>query len=87
VRDAYYELVFRRILENAEAGGPFAGSNFWTWGGHGRARSLDDPTWDRGDELTGDPPQEPQGRNSVFATDDSTLATVRRYAARMNALR
>jgi mannan endo-1,4-beta-mannosidase len=87
VRDAYYELVFRRILENAEAGGQFAGSNFWTWGGHGRARSLDDPTWHRGDELTGDPPQEPQGRNSVFATDDSTLAVVRRYAARMNALR
>jgi mannan endo-1,4-beta-mannosidase len=87
IRDAYYELVFRHILENAEAGGPFAGSNFWTWGGYGRARNPDDPVWRRGDEFTGDPPQEPQGRNSVFATDRSTLAVVKRYAARMNALR
>ena len=87
IRDAYYELVFGGILENAEAGGPFAGSNFWTWGGYGRARNSDDPTWRRGDEFTGDPPQEPQGRNSVFATDRSTLAVVQRYASRMNALR
>jgi mannan endo-1,4-beta-mannosidase len=87
IRDAYFELVFRHILENAEAGGPFAGSNFWTWGGYGRARNPDDPTWHRGDGFTGDPPQEPQGRNSIFATDRSTLAIVTRYTARMDALR
>lgn len=86
-RDAYYELVFRHILENAEAGGPFAGSNFWAWGGYGRARSLDEPAWRRGDAFTGDPPQEPQGRNSVFDTDSSTLAVVQRYATRMRAPR
>ncbi len=87
VRDAFYELVFRRILEDAQAGGPCAGSNFWTWGGYGRARNPEDPTWRRGDMFTGDPPQEPQGRNSVFATDETTLAVVSRYTARMSAPR
>ena len=82
-----YELVFRHILENAASGGPLAGSTFWTWGGYGRATNPAEPTWRRGDEFTGDPPQEPQGRNSVFATDRSTLAVVKRYAARMNPLR
>ena len=39
--------------------------------------------WRRGDQFTGDPPQEPQGRNSVFASDASTLAVLEDFAGRM----
>ena len=34
----------------------------------------------------GDPPQEPQGRNSVFNTDASTLALIRAHAAALKAI-
>jgi mannan endo-1,4-beta-mannosidase len=85
VRDRFYETVFGHLAANAEAGGSFAGSNFWTWGGYGTPANPDDPAWHHGDSFTGDPPMEPQGRNSVFATDAATLAVLERHAARMTA--
>jgi mannan endo-1,4-beta-mannosidase len=78
--------VFGHLAANAEAGGPFAGSNFWTWGGYGRPSGAADAAWRPGDDFTGDPPMEPQGRNSVFATDASTLAVLERHACRMTAV-
>ena len=44
-----------------------AGVNFWGWG----------------DDYTGDPAQEDQGLNSVFATDKSTLEIIREAASRV----
>jgi len=82
-RDRFYTSVFRHIHANAAAGGPFAGSNFWAWGGYGQASGTEDAVWRRGDQFTGDPPQEPQGRNSVFATDTSTLTILADYAGKM----
>jgi mannan endo-1,4-beta-mannosidase len=82
-RDRFYTSVFRHIHANAAAGGPFAGSNFWAWGGYGQASETEDAVWRRGDQFTGDPPQEPQGRNSVFATDTSTLSILADYAGKM----
>ena len=86
VRDRFYETVLGHIRANAAAGGPFAGSNFWTWGGYGAAADPGEFAWHHGDSFTGDPPQEPQGRNSVFATDAKTLAVLERQAARMQAV-
>lgn len=60
------------------AGSPLAGSNFWTWGGYG-VPQHEDSRWRPGDPLVGDPPQEPQDLNSVFAGDESTLAIIRRH--------
>ena len=68
-RDIYYKHVFDEIRN----GGKLAGANFWGWGG------LADPaheTWQPGDEYTGDPAQEAQGLNSVFAEDRSTIAII-----------
>jgi mannan endo-1,4-beta-mannosidase len=36
-----------------------------------------------GDDYTGDPAQEAQGLNSVFAGDKSTLAVIKQQADRM----
>jgi mannan endo-1,4-beta-mannosidase len=85
-RDRFYARTFDHIHANAAAGGPFAGSNFWTWGGFGQASDPDEAVWRRGDQFTGDPPQEPQGRNSVFATDASTLAILEDHAETMKAI-
>ncbi|MDD5151987.1 MAG: hypothetical protein PHC28_16160 [Flavobacterium sp.] len=53
-------------------------ANFWGFGGEGKAVTLDGK-WKPGDPLTTDPPQEPQGLNSVFSTDKSTLEIVKKY--------
>jgi mannan endo-1,4-beta-mannosidase len=43
--------------------------------------------WKQGDPFTGDPPQEPQGRNSIFTSDTSTLAIIRNHANHLQRLK
>lgn len=85
-RNRYFNTVFELIFRNAKMNGPFVGSNFWTWGGYGKVRDPEEAVWRRGDAFTGDPPQEPQGRNSVFITDTLTLQVLKKYASKMNDL-
>ena len=82
-RDKYFEILFNMIYENAIKGGPLAGSNFWSWAGEGRPVDPNDAEWEKGDPFTGDPPQEPQGRNSVFNSDTSTIKLLQKYANKM----
>ena len=73
-RDAYYNFVFSLMKADVLKGGYFAGCNFWGWGGHAQPRHEQ---WQAGDDYTGDPAQEPQGLNSVFSTDKSTLKVIK----------
>ena len=73
-RDDYYRYVFSLVTDNAKAGGKFAGCNFWAWGGYAKPRHEH---WQRGDDYCGDPSQEAQGLNSVFAVDKSTMKVVK----------
>ena len=75
LRDTYYKAMFSRIVKASAEGSRFAGVNFWGWGGYA------EPTpghvyWMKGDDYCGDPAQEQQGLNSVFASDASTLAII-----------
>lgn len=79
-RDGYYRFVFSLVADNAESGGKFAGCNFWGWGGYANPKHEQ---WQVGDDYTGDPAQEQQGLNSVFATDSSTIAIVEEQVQRM----
>ena len=81
-RDAYYARVLGVLQDSAAAGAPIAGSNFWGWGGSARGKNPDD-VWRKGDPFVGDPPQEPQGFNSVFLADTSTRRLLRAHAQRM----
>ncbi len=85
-RDKYFSKLFEIIRDSAAAGAPIAGTNFWAWGGEGRANS-DDAIWRSGDPFTGDPPQEEQGLNSVFDTDISTIEILKEHADNMIKLR
>ena len=76
-RDAYYSHIFNRIVRAKEEGGLLAGCNFWAWGGFA-SQSADHSNWRRGDDYCGDPAQEAQGLNSVYA-GDSTVDLVRCY--------
>lgn len=79
-RDGYYKHVFSLVADNAETGGYFAGCNFWGWGGFAKPKHVQ---WQVGDDYTGDPAQEEQGLNSVFASDVSTLNIVKEQVDRM----
>lgn len=70
VRDEYYRYVFDLIGRERKSGGLFAGCNFWAWGGFAN-QTPGHTYWEKGDDYTGDPAQEEQGLNSVFATDST----------------
>jgi endo-1,4-beta-mannosidase len=58
-RNQFYQAIFSQIEEDFAKQGTFAGCNFWGYAGIGEA----------GKSLLADPPQEPQGLNSVFSSD------------------
>ena len=80
-RDAYYSFVFGYVAEQAASHGNFAGCNFWAWGGNAKV-ATDHIFWQVGDDYTGDPAQEEQGLNSVFAAD-STINIICEATARI----
>lgn len=77
-RNTFYAYIFDRIVESRKNNGPLQAANFWGFGGEGKAITKDGK-WNPGDPLTTDPPQEPQGLNSVFSSDKSTLELVKKY--------
>lgn len=86
-KDRFYRVIFDAVAESAQTGGPLVGSNFWAWGGEGRAAHAD-YAFQRGDvSYMGDPPHEPQGWYSVLQSDESTKALIRSHAAALKAVR
>lgn len=78
-RDNYFGAAFNRIYENMQEEGPLAGANFWTFSGIGiPSANNTDHFWKPGDDIIGDPPQEEQGLNSIFATD-STMKIIKQF--------
>lgn len=86
IRDKYYKEIFTGVLVLASnPQSSMAGSNFWAWGGEGRP-SVPAAIWKAGDNFIGDPPHEAQGWYSVYNTDSTTIAVIREFAAKMNAI-
>ena len=84
-RDKYYEKLLSVAYDSAAAGAPIVGTNFWAWTGEGRGKN-DDNLWRIGDPFTGDPPHEPQGINSVYDSDLSTINILKDHAEKINIL-
>ena len=74
-RDSYYDYVFQLVMDDDLP--LLNGCNFWGWGGLAQPANL---RWKPFDEYTGDPAQEEQGLNSVFASDTSTLGVIKKHA-------
>ena len=74
LRDEFYGAIFALQTANAVKGGLFAGSNCWAWGGYGKPSGVN-TCWAAGDDYLGDPAQEEQGLNSVFA-EDTTIDAI-----------
>ncbi|MDI7774492.1 cellulase family glycosylhydrolase [Asticcacaulis sp. EMRT-3] len=80
-KDRFYGLIYAAVEEAITKDTPVAGSNFWAWGGAGRALHADHHMLRGETAYVGDPPHEPQGWYSVFNTDTSTQALIRAHAA------
>ena len=76
----YYRAVFDIVEKHAAEKGVFQGCNFWAWGGFAEPQHL---FWQRGDDYMGDPGQEEQGLNSVYATD-STINMIKEAVSDIN---
>jgi len=85
-RDRFYTAIFGLLARRAAAHDAIAGSNFWAWGGAGRAGNADF-MWKAGDSFVGDPPQEPQGLYCVFDSDVSTMNIIAAHARQMSGIR
>ena len=85
-RDHYYEFVFEKMKNSIKAGLPFSALNFWGYGGLGK-NNPENGKWNLGDDYTTDPPQEPQGLNSVFSTDKTTLDLIKKYNNQLKSLK
>ena len=83
LRDKYFSLILSKL--GTSKNGTVAGVNFWAFAGSGRAANADF-IWKAGDDYTGDPPMEEQGLNSVFDTDRTTLALLKKAARRAKRL-
>ncbi|WP_035478991.1 glycoside hydrolase 5 family protein [Gelidibacter mesophilus] len=75
-RNTFYKAIFERIIKSQQKKTPFAGLNFWGFAGFAKTHP-ENGKWFHGDDFSADPPQEPQGLNSVFASDLSTLLLIK----------
>ena len=68
-RDEYFAAILQMLFEEPILNG----INVWSWGGLGGETAIPGETWTPGTSFTGDNPVEPNGRNSIYSTDKSTL--------------
>lgn len=75
-RNIFYNAIFERIVKSKNEQSVLAGLNFWGFAGYAKT-NPENGKWQHDDDFTADPPQEPQGLNSVFASDTLTLELIR----------
>ena len=76
-RENYYQYIFSLVRTEPT----ICGCNFWAWGGFAQPTHNQ---WLVGDDYTGDPAQEPQGLNSVFLSDSSTITLIQQCAKQLS---
>ncbi|MCZ8196917.1 MAG: cellulase family glycosylhydrolase [Flavobacterium sp.] len=77
-RNQFYKAIFERLEKAISNNEPFVALNFWGYAGIAK-NNPKDGKWKIGVDFTTDPPQEPQGLNSVFSDEISTLDLIRKY--------
>jgi len=84
-RDTFLRAMFDKAYRNAKEGGPMAGTNVWAWGGYGKPHPVNEVI-DNAKAYVGDPLEEMQGLNSIYAGDNSTIQIIKKHAGEMISL-
>ncbi|WP_395064163.1 beta-mannanase [Flavobacterium sp.] len=82
-RNQFYKAVFERLEKAIKENEPFVALNFWGYAGIAK-NNPKDGKWKVGVDFTTDPPQEPQGLNSVFSSETSTMNLIKEYNLKIN---
>jgi mannan endo-1,4-beta-mannosidase len=82
-RDIYYKSIFDRLVKSITNKENFIGLNFWGYGGFGK-NNPENGKWQKGNDFTADPPQEPQGLNSIFSGETKILNLIKEYNTKIN---
>ncbi|WP_298392178.1 cellulase family glycosylhydrolase [Flavobacterium sp.] len=77
-RNQFYKAVFERLVQAISNNEPFVALNFWGYAGLAK-NNPNDGKWKVGIDFTTDPPQEPQGLNSVFSEETSTMNLIKAF--------
>jgi mannan endo-1,4-beta-mannosidase len=99
-RDEFLKSLLYEVTLYVNHGRGVGGASFWGWSGEGRppvlredrpapvtgevATDRRDGRWYRGDAFTGDPPDQTQGRFSIYDEDADTRAVIKDYAEKLN---
>lgn len=81
-RNQFYKAIFERLEKAINNNEAFVALNFWGYGGIAK-NNPKDGKWKTGIDFTTDPPQEPQGLNSVFSSETSTLNLIKEYNSKI----
>ncbi len=84
-RNIFYTAIFNKLEKSITNKEPFVALNFWGYGGLGK-NNPENGKWNPGDDFTTDPPMEPQGLNSIFSTDKSTLYLIKMFNENIESL-
>ena len=84
-RDSYFSAVFNLISDSAVHKSPLVGWNLWSWGGFGTPHPTTDVTTIP-QAFVGDPLCEPQGLNSVYVSDTSTIRIIRKNIEKLQSI-
>ena len=85
MRDEYFIALFEVLYQEALLGAPIGGANVWAWGGEGVPMDKIKSNIEAS-AYVGDPFVEPQGLNSVFIKDKSTVRILKKYNKLFDAL-
>lgn len=77
-RNQFYKAIFERLEKSISNKEPFVALNFWGYAGIAK-NNPNNGKWKIGDDFTTDPPQEPQGLNSVFSSETSTINLIKEF--------
>ena len=87
-RDEFMKSLLYEIALYVNRGRSVGGASFWGWAGEGRPEEhgigMIRGRWYPGDAFTGDPPDQPQGRFSIYDQDTTTRAVIKEYAQKLN---
>jgi mannan endo-1,4-beta-mannosidase len=80
LRDRFFDEIYG-ACHQAAADTTMAGLFPWAWSGDRRPLRPGE-AWRAGEPFTGDPPDDPQGWQSIYRTDKSTLRVIKHWAER-----
>ena len=78
MRDDYYKIIFRRVLDSCKAGGALQATNFWLWSGEGSSKFHL-----RKKQVDTAKSRESVDPNGVLNTDYTTLDIIRQHNAKL----